>query len=304
MEIQFCPYCGAKLYKNAQFCNSCGKAILDDLCETEKSERKTVYDGNIHKCPNCGEVLNAFSSNCPSCGYEIRGASNSDAIRIFSDRFTSASTWQEKEAIIRNFPIPNTKEDIWEFMILASTNIFDESVSKVNKAWKTKFEQSFQKAKLIFEENDLAKIQMLYDNTIKKIKIQSFASGAKLTGSAVIKSGSIFSKLLNALLRNLLCILSIFAFCEAIRIDRINENGTGFELLGDIFLITSALLILKKNTSYIDLAFVIGTGILTLNLSKFLENGSGLQLFGAVTLIITFIGFIKKAIKSNSVKGE
>ena len=68
MKMQFCPYCGAKLDEGAHFCKNCGEAIGNADCapqgakhnqRTEKntSERKVVYEGTIHKCPNCGEVL-------------------------------------------------------------------------------------------------------------------------------------------------------------------------------------------------------------------------------------------------------
>ena len=40
----------------------------------QHTERKTVYEGQLHKCPNCGELLDAFRSHCSSCGYEIRDA--------------------------------------------------------------------------------------------------------------------------------------------------------------------------------------------------------------------------------------
>lgn len=80
MKKQFCPYCGTKLDERARFCKNCGEAIHGDAQEAHRTsdeqsnptERKTVYEGYIHKCPNCGEVLNAFEMNCPTCGYELR----------------------------------------------------------------------------------------------------------------------------------------------------------------------------------------------------------------------------------------
>lgn len=83
MRMLFCPYCGTKLDEGARFCKNCGEAISNDTQELHKAkkkqpldanptERKTVYEGYVHKCPNCGEALDAFSANCPSCGLEIR----------------------------------------------------------------------------------------------------------------------------------------------------------------------------------------------------------------------------------------
>lgn len=77
----------------------------------------------------------------------------------------------QKENIIRSFPIPNTKEDIFEFMILASSNIDEHPNKNVFNAWIAKFEQCYQKAKLSFkQENDFVKIQAIYEKTQKEIK--------------------------------------------------------------------------------------------------------------------------------------
>ena len=70
-RILFCPYCGAKLDNGARFCKHCGEPIPGNNQEPKEpkqkiptsgnpTERKTVYEGYIHKCPNCGEVLEAF----------------------------------------------------------------------------------------------------------------------------------------------------------------------------------------------------------------------------------------------------
>ena len=79
-KIRFCPYCGTKLDEGAKFCKNCGEAISNDTQESHKTlnkrpssenptERKTVYEGYIHKCPNCGEVIDSFLTVCPTCGY-------------------------------------------------------------------------------------------------------------------------------------------------------------------------------------------------------------------------------------------
>ena len=73
----------------------------------------SVYDGKIHKCPNCGEVLDSFTLKCPSCGYEMRDASNSDAIKGFAQRLEQTESKDKEIALIKSFPVPNTKEDIF-----------------------------------------------------------------------------------------------------------------------------------------------------------------------------------------------
>ncbi len=167
--MAFCSNCGKELAAGAKFCFECGTPV-----QGAASQRKTVYEGEIRKCPNCGEALEAFVANCPSCGYEIRGTSVTSAITEFASRLNGTTTEYQKENLIRSFPIPNTKEDIFEFMILASSNIDERPNKEVFNAWIAKFEQCYQKAKLSFnQESDFVKIQAIYEktqNTIKKIR--------------------------------------------------------------------------------------------------------------------------------------
>lgn len=88
--------------------------------------------------------------------------------------------------IIQNFPIPNTKEDVFEFMVLASANIDPSAVGQyihpaesseeksrkmLSNAWNAKLEQVYQKAKLTFGNSpDFYEIQEIYDKKKKEIK--------------------------------------------------------------------------------------------------------------------------------------
>ena len=85
--------------------------------------------------------------------------------------------------MIRSFAIPNTKEDLYEFLILSVSNIDVDSYENDNQlrrndarlavsdAWKAKFEQAYQKAKLLFENDpQLIDIEKLYEKTNKSIK--------------------------------------------------------------------------------------------------------------------------------------
>ena len=84
-------------------------------------------------------------------------------------------------SLIQNFVVPNSKEDIFEFMILAAGNMDakflagKEKVSEIAdiiiKAWASKFEQTFQKAKLSFgQDRDFSKIEELYNTKMQEIE--------------------------------------------------------------------------------------------------------------------------------------
>lgn len=206
--MPFCIKCGNQLVDGAKFCSECGTPTKND-----NSKRTSVYEGEIHKCPNCGEILNSFVSNCPACGYELRGAKNSNAVREFAlkleqienSRNVSANGFsglknkinqlssvnpidEQKISLIRSFAIPNTKEDIYEFMILASSNIdlklygfaynsnqfqgmMATSQRAVSDAWLAKFEQAYQKAQLLLiESQEFLNIKKLYEHKIKEIR--------------------------------------------------------------------------------------------------------------------------------------
>lgn len=203
--MAYCMNCGQQLPEGAKFCSSCGTATGE--VKTETAQRKTVYDGELHKCPNCGELINAFVTICPACNYELRGAKASSIVKEFADKLEQIErtreaqkshsfigklygsdgqlnkTDEQKISLIRSFLIPNTKEDIFEFMILAASNIDlklyglgDEGVitasqRAVSDAWLAKFEQAYEKASFAFStSSDFLSIKDIHDKKIKQLK--------------------------------------------------------------------------------------------------------------------------------------
>lgn len=168
--MAYCSNCGQKIDYKANFCANCGKST-NNIYNDDQTQRKIVYEGEIHKCPQCGEVLDAFVTICSTCGYEFRDSVTTNAIKEFVQKLNNVTTEYQKANIIRSFPIPNTKEDIFEFMILSSSNIVDYPSKDVFNAWLSKLEQCYQKAKLSFkQEKDFVKIQAIYEKTRKDAK--------------------------------------------------------------------------------------------------------------------------------------
>ncbi len=159
----FCANCGAQISKSAKFCPECGEKV-EPNSPPPSAQPDVVYDGRIHKCKNCGEVLKAFETVCPSCGYELRDVYASATIRAFAEKMEqlqSTGKYSDKNniiSLIRTFPIPNTKEDLFEFIILAGSNIREDRYSselpkykkEISDAWSAKFEQAYQKAIIAF----------------------------------------------------------------------------------------------------------------------------------------------------------
>lgn len=215
----FCRYCGIQLAEDTKFCSNCGKSIQEvtifnsentknsqpkqeNFIHEDYTERKTVYDGKIHKCPNCGEVLKSFVTTCPACGYEIRDANTPMSLHEFTTKLQEIEdsrppkkiglkdiyvditmineTDKRSISLIRNFTIPNTKEDLIEFLILASSNIniksyqdydrITESQKAVSDAWMAKFEQAYEKARISFGNTpEFKEVQNIYDKKLNEL---------------------------------------------------------------------------------------------------------------------------------------
>lgn len=204
--MAFCMNCGTQLPEGAKFCSECGTPL--GKANTESApKRETVFEGKIFKCPNCGDILDAYESVCESCGYERRGAKATSSVRelsaklqaieaqrppkkhtsIFSQALNQghiSKTDEQKIDLIKNFAIPNNKEDILEFAVLAVSNIdpdafstmnnasiYDSSKKAISNAWMAKFEQAYQKGKLMFGESpELNNIYLMYLDKKKTIK--------------------------------------------------------------------------------------------------------------------------------------
>jgi DNA-directed RNA polymerase subunit RPC12/RpoP len=104
-------------------------------------------EGGLKKCPSCGSPVLSFQTNCSDCGHEfsnieanasihklfkmieeVENQRKDDGMNLLKEYFSEImggvgdKVNNRKKDIIRNFPIPNTKEDIIEFLSLALPN--------------------------------------------------------------------------------------------------------------------------------------------------------------------------------------
>lgn len=173
--MSFCINCGQEVTAGAKFCANCGNAIVG---EAPATERKTVYEGNLHKCPNCGDLMEPFEIKCAVCGYELRNARATVSVKEFELKLERTKSVDNRIALIKTFSIPNAKEDIYDFFILAISNV--EAGGEEADAWLAKLEQTYQKARLLFGSNTaFSYFQELYDKALKdksKRKVGEFAA--------------------------------------------------------------------------------------------------------------------------------
>lgn len=273
--------------------------------ETQEPKRKVRYEGEVRICPQCKAAINSFVSVCPCCGHEIRGSKAVSSVMELARKLEDAKSEEQRASLIRNFPVPNTKEDILEFMIMASSNIDARRDNTTTDAWQAKLEQSYQKATLLLEGEDLQKVNLLYEDANKIIRASNMVRRTKQTGkilgngfSAIFEALSkllkITPRFLEPFARNILSVLSIFAYLKAIQMDRAGENGVGYELLGGILSLLSASLLMRKQANFLDYAIVFACGLSSFYLENLLRNGAFLQLMGAMTLLIIIVCFIRQ----------
>lgn len=200
--MAYCANCGTEVVRNAKFCQKCGHPTGT---QNDSSKRRQEFAGKIYKCPNCGEVLKAFEINCPACGHELRGTKASSAVKEFALKLEAiesrreyekprgffaaaeareriSKTDEQKISLIKTFSVPNSKEDMLEFMILATSSMnmraYDSantSVSKsekeINAAWFSKVQQVYEKAKCSYStDSTFTEIKALYDSCNDEIR--------------------------------------------------------------------------------------------------------------------------------------
>lgn len=172
----------------------------------QKSAPKSNKFGDIRKCPACGAIVESFKIKCPECGCEFANIETNSTprellkalekideqtlsnegktgslLRGVASVFGADSLTARKVQIIKNFPIPNTKEDLLEMLTLSKANTSEATFSdpELVEAWQGKTKQLILKARLM-AKNDPDFEFVLSDivRDKKKKAIINFAIGA------------------------------------------------------------------------------------------------------------------------------
>lgn len=220
----FCVNCGTKLDPGAKFCPGCGAAVgasapstnvppIPTATPVNPATRQQEFAGTVLKCPNCGAVISQTTAVCPECGHHITGQAAVSSVQAFSDKLMLLESRRkgaglgqifgvsvdpvdnQKLSLIRSFPIPNTIDDIQEFMLLAIANI-DVGLSKntwnnryqskmksgessismprtISDAWVAKMKQAYQKAAASFPNDPaFSYVKQLYVDKMTELKMK------------------------------------------------------------------------------------------------------------------------------------
>lgn len=87
----------------------------------------------LRKCPNCGESIPVMAISCPKCGYELSDQKAVSSIEILANKIEKISEQLTNEDVDKDdvynqiintislAPVPNSKQDIIEFLALSCT---------------------------------------------------------------------------------------------------------------------------------------------------------------------------------------
>lgn len=218
--MPYCMNCGVKLPDNAKFCYSCGTSVpvVNNIAKMSTHEdKKHVRAEKMFACPNCGSNISRMDAICPYCGskivdrevafsvkefaekmYEIECAENEKGNSILGvlgfqkaiERGYGSKTFDRKISLISTFPIPNTIEEITEFVIMAANSIdvqwgkdtfsnrmwakpgtsYYTDITLAN-TWINKLQQAYEKAKIAFPHDPMFKrIEEIYSKKMKELR--------------------------------------------------------------------------------------------------------------------------------------
>ncbi len=133
-------------------------------------EEKNQRYGEVRKCVHCGAIIEGLQAKCPACGTEFTGvAANATQMALFEVLRDPKLKDAQKAKLIEAFPIPNTKEDLFEFLASLQAKIdlprtyADQLVSRfqrkkrrdkeINKAYLIKYQECLNKVAVLFPKD-------------------------------------------------------------------------------------------------------------------------------------------------------
>ncbi|WP_026669342.1 zinc-ribbon domain-containing protein [Butyrivibrio sp. AE3006] len=220
--MPFCMNCGQQLPEGAKFCFSCGTPLGNVKGDNSNQSSEMPRQETMVKCPNCGSSIGRMDATCPYCGAQITNKGVANSVKQFAEELArieaeanedsgakglmgnymkafgldkvmergyGSKTFERKLSHIKAFPIPNTVEEISEFILMAAASINVEFGKKSLKntmwgkpgstyyteitlanAWVSKMQQAYNKAELSFPNDPMfPKIKSIYEDKMREL---------------------------------------------------------------------------------------------------------------------------------------
>lgn len=148
---------------------------------TQTASANNSKYGVVRKCPNCGAPIAAGSVKCTECGFEFVGIEANNSVTNLSKLLLEIESSSDprsefKEAMygtsrrinqirstITNFPVPTTKEDLFEFILFLQPKstppkfgtTTTPAQQQLYSAYKSKYDECIGKAQLLFANDPM-----------------------------------------------------------------------------------------------------------------------------------------------------
>ena len=148
-------------------------ARLVELAKAEKAKAeasapKSNKLGDVKKCPACGAMVQSYQGSCPECGYAFENLEANSSSQRLSDAIDKVILENNKlvkqkgvdldaekrrriDNVIKNFPVPTTKSDLFEFI----TALQSKTDGYNGHAYEAKLNECIEKAKLLFSDDKM-----------------------------------------------------------------------------------------------------------------------------------------------------
>jgi len=167
-DVKKCPACGALIQSFQTKCSECGhefsnigavtsaQRLFDLLQAAEMRKSEQISAHNQEKARRLEELSKRHNSDSSftkifggNSRKETQDEEREDLIRELNNNLAiiEKSAEQEKLAIIKNFPVPNTGEDLIELLAMTTSNAYDNDgvIGLEEEAWLQKTDQIYQK---------------------------------------------------------------------------------------------------------------------------------------------------------------
>ena len=175
----------ARLYEKQKSQNAESNQIQNAAPKSDKF-------GDVKKCPACGAIVQSFTAICSDCGHSFSNIDAASSVtKLYeqlqlveseernrpikeggwldklqgstakNDMETEQRILKRKASVVSGFPVPNTKEDILEFLSMAVPEankkpnflMMQTATGALYKAWFSKAEQVVMKARFSLKED-------------------------------------------------------------------------------------------------------------------------------------------------------
>ena len=139
---------------------------IDALIFKQQTKSSKEKVGNIKTCPACGSAVKTMTMACEDCGHEFNNVGANKSISELLNRINTLKKGAQEEDYdfekrkadqINNTPIPNSREDLLEFLTVcisqADVSWTSRGMGYVVSAWESKGSEALLKAKILFRED-------------------------------------------------------------------------------------------------------------------------------------------------------